>query len=114
MDDRRSLIQELLYFSKPIVYLSKELTKFTWDYSGSEEILTGDMILKLIDRFVNDELTYSELIDWANAIECREDIVYEGLNTCVIDELVTILANPDINGRLRKEEFEKYKNRIVK
>ena len=100
-DTRASHLAELLHFSRPIAEVAKDLAVFGWDSDEDLVTLEPEHALSVLRRFLASELSITEVEDWANAIECREDIGLdqEGLMAAVVFEL----ANPLIAKSLTRQ-----------
>jgi hypothetical protein len=64
-------------------------------------VLTAENVLAVLRRFQAGALTAAEVEDWADLIECREDIDY--LPDDEVLEAIYLLANPVLNGPLDEE-----------
>ena len=62
--------------------------------------MTIDHIQSVLERYVRGGLSAAEVEDWADLIECRDDISYEEHRMETIKELIFELANPVLSGRL--------------
>ena len=100
-DTRASHLAELLHFSRPIAEVAKDLAVFGWD--SDEDLITLEPLhaLSVLSRFLAGALSVKDVEDWANAIECREDVGLdqEGLMAAVVFEL----ANPLITKPLSRQ-----------
>ena len=100
-DTRASHLAELLHFSRPIAEVARDLAVFGWD--SEEDLITLEPVhaLSVLSRFLASDLSVTDVEDWANAVECREDIGLdpEGLMAAVVFEL----ANPLITRPLTRQ-----------
>ena len=100
-DTRASHLAELLYFSRPVAEVARDLSAFGWD--SDEDLITLEPVhaFSVLSRFLAGELSVTDVEEWANAIECREDIGLdqEGLMESVVFEL----ANPLITRPLTRQ-----------
>tara|TARA_R110002124_G_scaffold36007_3_gene116319 strand:- start:1555 stop:1902 length:348 start_codon:yes stop_codon:yes gene_type:complete len=101
--ERLDALQDLLAFDKPISVLAHNLPKFDWDYEGQPLIVTASQVQKVLKRFLDEEVSTQELVDWANLIECREDLEFESGKHDKIANVIHILANPTIERMLTPE-----------
>jgi hypothetical protein len=76
------------------------LQPFGWDFEGEGFELTLSLIADAIRRFIVGTISAVDLEDWANAIECREDIEFEAIDRVMIASTVHHLANPILQGDL--------------
>ena len=98
---RISRLKELLHFSRPVTDVVSDLSDFGWDSDEQLVTLEGTHLSAILNRFLSGEISASDVEDWANAIECREDI---GLpeDSPVVDALFE-LANPLITRALTRQ-----------
>jgi hypothetical protein len=100
--NRLDLISSLLELSISLDELTKELNKFPWDYDGKGVELTRIHLSRILERYLKDELSENEIEQWANMIECREDICFEKGFERHIDKILHELANPILFEPLNK------------
>ena len=100
-DTRASHLGELLQFSRPIADVAKDLSVFGWD--SDEDLITLEPAhaLSVLIRFLANELSAIEIEDWANAIECREDIGFD--QESAVAAALFELANPLITRPLTRQ-----------
>ena len=82
--------------------LTHELSQFKWDSEKELVLLTKQHILRILQLFLAGQIKISEIEDWANAIECREDIGREKSSKDLINEIMHELANPELTTHLSK------------
>ena len=90
-------LTDLVQFNKPLSLLSNELSQFEWDYNSEELTISKSDIIKVLQRCILANISISEIEEWANLIECREDIKYED-NT--LQNIIFQLANPLLEGKI--------------
>ena len=100
-DTRVSHLAELLNFSRPIADVAKDLSVFGWDSDEDLISLEPAHALSVLRRFLTGELSVVEVEDWANAIECREDIALD--QEASIAAAIFELANPLITRPLTRQ-----------
>ena len=54
-------------------------------------------MVNLLDKYLKGELTESQVEEWANALECREDVGLLPEKQIEIQEVIFQLANPSLN-----------------
>ncbi len=79
------------------------LADFGWDYAGQAVIVTRKQLSQLLGQYVSGELSSAKLEFWANCVEGRDDIAYEGADQSAIEELIFELANPALTRPLTPE-----------
>ena len=103
MTDRLEAVNALLTLSESLDSVVRQLSQFEWDYESSPVILHSSHVIAALERFLSGELTAYEIEDWANLVECREDIEYAGMNQTLLEEAVFSLANPTLEGQLSSQ-----------
>jgi len=99
MNNRIEVLDALLNLSKPLTEISEILIQFPWD---SEElvILDANQIKRVLEQYLSGEISESFVEDWANLIGYRDDIGLDKKESHLIKELLHVLANPYLTGRL--------------
>ena len=103
MTSRIELVSKLISFPSDLENVVKELTSFEWD-SEPLLILEPSHISAVLQRFVAGELSEDKVCEWANAIECRDDIALSMAYENILKSAIHWLANPEINGKLSVEQ----------
>lgn len=104
MDDRERIaaVERLIALADPLPVCRARIAGCAWDYHGVPALLTRADIIRILRRYLADELTAADVEGWADAVECRDDIEYDAPDLDEISDLLTILSNPAINGPLTK------------
>lgn len=105
--NRFEVLQELIAFSKPIESLSNNLSRFDWDYEGEPLVISASQVRSVLRRFLDGKYTSEELEEWANLIECREDLEFEQEKHKAIENTIYHLANPELQGKITSDSCEK-------
>ncbi|MDB9418146.1 hypothetical protein PN487_16430 [Microcystis aeruginosa CS-556/03] len=84
------------------------LKTFPWDSSEAIITLKKEHLIDILDRYLNNALSATDLENWADAIECREDIAYETDEENLINDIIFDLANPTLNDPLSPKTIEQY------
>ena len=92
MDQRRSLLRELLEFSRPLPEIAEGLAAHNWDVSDPLVALAEADVCRVLTRYLAGELSATHVELWANAVECRDDIEYNPDTT--LGGALHELANP--------------------
>ncbi len=99
---RESILSSLIHFDASIPHLRSELGSLTWDWdSDSVVTLARRDIVAVLERFSTGEIDATTVEDWANLVECREDIGFEAGYEDLIHAAIHDLANPVLSGELR-------------
>ena len=101
--DRAQLLRALIAYELPIEPVLAELRSFGWDAPEPLVLLTREAIVHILDRYLAGELGAVEVTDWANLLECREDIGFPASEEDVLSEAVSRLANPDLTNEVTPE-----------
>jgi hypothetical protein len=96
---RERILSSLVRFDAPIPELRAELGSLNWD-SAPLVTLTRRDIVAVLERFSTGEINAPTVEDWANLVECREDIEFEEGYEDVIQAAIHDLANPLLSGEL--------------
>ncbi|MHC1550352.1 hypothetical protein [Phyllobacterium sp. K27] len=98
---RLAIVERLIRFSQPIATSLEHLSRFDWDYNGEPYVIFEDHVISVLRRFLNDELNAQDVANWADALEVREDVVFDE-TTEWTQETIHLLSNPMINGEITK------------
>ena len=101
MTTRASHLKDLLHFSRPVADVVSELSVFGWDSDEVLVTLDASHISSILNRFLSGDASETDVEDWANAIEGREDIGFP-LDSPVADALDE-LANPLLTKPLTRQ-----------
>ena len=100
MNNRATVIENLIHFSLPLDELQRQARDFDWDFEGLPIVLTLNHIVHVLDRYLCGELTASIVEQWANLIEGREDISFDEMHEEWIAATIHELANPLLTAQL--------------
>ena len=103
MNERKKALEALLGFEQPVEQLNTALAAFPWDSDTELAFFSVGHAANLLKRFVTGNTTASEVENWANAVEGRDDIGFESANEQLLREFVHELANPLITRPLTPE-----------
>ena len=106
MKQRQQVLQDSVTFSQPLDVLSQALSRFEWDYEGESVIIEPFHLVSVLNRFLSNQLEAQHIENWANIIECREDLDYETSNQEQLEQVIYELANPEIEGPLTIERCQ--------
>lgn len=91
LQNRIEILNALVKVTMPISEAVARLTKLPWDSESELVALTPDDICHILTLFKQGGLSAAEVEDWANALECREDV---HISSSVGQLLLHELANP--------------------
>ena len=112
MKTRQEYLNALVNFDQPLSTILPILNTFPWDSSEATITLKKEHLLQILDRYLNNALTATDLENWADAIECREDIAYETDYKDIINDIIFYLANPTLNEPLSPKPIKQYISRF--
>lgn len=101
---RIDLLNKLINFDDDIDSVNAKLATFGWDSNEDFVILKKQHLLKVLNKFLNGEIDQNDIVGWAEAIECREDIGFDLENKNMLSQIIFDLANPGVVGELSKVE----------
>ncbi len=95
MRKRKDILQDLIHNKRNTSDLISELSKYPWDCEESLIVIKNEDICNILELYIDGNLSQSELENWANAIECREDQTFEDDS---LEEIINKIANPVLHG----------------
>jgi hypothetical protein len=115
MNRRAELLAELVRYQRPTEPLLRELKTLGWDWPQEQPllILTKEHLLSVMDRFLAGALSAAQLQDWAENLECREDVAFDENHTELLDGIFFRLATPFINEPLTPEVVGRLKHELL-
>jgi|SRR5688572_29158397 hypothetical protein len=107
MRNRKDILKDLVCLNGNLATLQDELSQYPWDAKAPSLIISKNDFYTVFKRCIEGEINFEDLVNWANTIECRDDLDFEVEE---MQEIIFELANPEINGEITKERL----NEIVK
>lgn len=101
--NRLAVVRDLLELSKPLEEISAQLAAMRWDYDGDGIELTRSHLVAALRRYIDDQLSASDIEVWANGIEGREDIRFEAEWGQEVEDVLYELANPTLTQVLDRD-----------
>lgn len=98
--DRLTVVRDLLELSRPLEKIMAQLAMLDWDYEGDGLDLTKRHLAMALQRYLQDELSDSDIESWANQIEGREEIQFEAGSEQEVENVLYELANPALTQPL--------------
>ena len=95
-DERIQALRDLLELRRPVGEAVSRLRRFPWDSANELVILTRRSALDMVNRYLGDQLTASEFVEWANALEGRDDVGFEDLDEDLLRQFLLEFANPEL------------------
>jgi hypothetical protein len=115
MNRRAEILEELVRYEKPSEPLMRELKSFGWDWPEGAPlvVLKKEHLLRVIDRFLADEITAAQLQEWAENLEAREDVAFDPKEEELLDDVFFRVATPFINETLTKEAVRMMRDELT-
>ncbi len=101
--NRTATLTALVKVTMPIHEAISRLADFAWDSESELVLLTSEDFYHVLSLFKQDSLSVAEVEDWANALECRDDV---GFASEQARELLHELANPLLTQPLSNERAD--------
>ena len=89
--NRVATLTALVRATVPIHEATSRLAEFPWDSESELVTLDADDFRNILSLYKLGSLSATEVEDWANALECRDDV---GISSVKTRELLHELANP--------------------
>lgn len=110
MEDRKAILLQIFKRKDRLDILKKKIDTFDWDFEYPLLVIKEvDMQHELL-RFITEEVSFSEIEEWANILEGREDINFESEK---IEQIIYELANPIINQKITYELLKSMLNELT-
>jgi hypothetical protein len=94
VERRADILKRLIRWEEPLVRL------------GASDLL------RVIDRFLAGDIDAQQLQDWAERLECREDIGFGPDDEQLVDDVFFRLATPFINEPLTHETVSRMREQL--
>ena len=108
-DDEVRILLDLVHFKNNTDTLKNMLSQIGFDSETELVSMSRDDIVEILQRSLDKKISFLELEEWANLIECREDIGFEDEKT---QEMIFKLANPYLYGKLDEKQVLSYLNEL--
>lgn len=108
-NNKTSILLDLVHFKNNIDTLKNMLSQIGFDSEIELVSMSRDNIVEILQRSLDKKISFLELEEWANLIECREDIGFEDEKT---QEMIFKLANPYLYGKLDEKQVLSYLNEL--
>lgn len=102
---RLAALQMLIAADHPIEELAARLPDGGIDVEPILTLYIRDL-KALIHRYLDDGLSSAYLEEWANLVECRDDLTYDPEAEEVVKQAVIELANPVLYGAIDKQRAQ--------
>lgn len=112
-ESRVAALRELIAYRLPIEGTLATLASFGWDSPAPLVTLSEKDVLLVLERFLTGALTSEQLTDWADLIECREDIALPS-QPVNLSDVVFRLANPNLQGPVTVHGVAEVRDRLLR
>jgi hypothetical protein len=112
-DDRREALRNLIDLKEPVADAARRVREFPWDSDTELVILTRLDLAGILDLYLQGKLDGSELEQWAEALEGRDDVGYEGQAVALLKQIIFELANPEITSQLDSKRAREWKEGLA-
>lgn len=114
MQRRAAILKELARFETPTEPLMRELRSFGWDWSGAPLlVLTKSDFLHVLDRYLAGQISTSELQEWAENLEARDDVAFDEKDKELLDDIFFRIATPEVNGSLTQDVVRRMRDEVT-
>ena len=105
MRSRLEVLNDLVTINGNINFLSNELNEYSWD--GDETLLTvtRKQLIQVLEKVTGKQIEIHKIEDWANLIECREDLDFEDELT---KKIIFEIANPTLFGEISELQLKEF------
>lgn len=100
LEPRRRAVQALVSSADNLSAAIVALSVFPWDCEESLVTVTAADAHAILRRYVDGGLSAVQVEAWADAVEVRDDIDFEGGSSGLVRECIHELANPSLEGEL--------------
>ncbi len=101
--NRKDALKALVEVEMPIAAAIARMDEFDWDSDEHLAVLAPQHLEHALSLYVGGSLSASDIEDWANALECRDELA---LSDPIVSEVLFELANPLITCPLSAERAD--------
>ena len=112
MNNRAQLLNDLIHMQSPLTETLPLLRRLEWDCDKPLVELGRNDIASVLNSYIQSKMTATEVEEWANAIESRDDIGYEPKYKDVILSSIYELANPLLTRPLTSQTALEWISRL--
>jgi hypothetical protein len=107
--ERTTALEDLIYLRVPVRHAVKVLSTFGWDSPNELVMLTPSVALSALEGFEQGKINKTELMEWAEAIEGREDVGFDPSSKALLKKFIFNIANPELTEELSTELAQSWK-----
>jgi len=111
-DERIKALRDLIELREPIPVAISRLRHFPWDSDAELVTLRGSDLIRILDKYLHGELSSTDVEEWAEALEGRDDIGYEPRLSDALRQIIFELANPLLTTPIEPARARRWKDSI--
>ena len=100
LEDRCRVLEELVRLSAPIHDIKTRLSQYPWEAERELVLIRPEHVISILRKFSKQAISASDVEDWANLIEGREDVGFESQFEDIGRDVLYELANPQLTRPL--------------
>ncbi|MBS1530317.1 MAG: hypothetical protein JSU01_08415 [Bacteroidetes bacterium] len=100
MRERVEIAKDIVSLNGDVNKLREEISLYPWDLKEPIVHIINSDVLSVLKKAISGQISFVELEDWANEIECRDDFSFENEN---LQEVIIQLANPLLYGGMSRQ-----------
>ncbi|WP_292955441.1 hypothetical protein [Neptuniibacter sp. UBA847] len=97
--DRVEALEQILSFGQKREEAYAVLLCLVEDAQSELVVVSNRLLSDVLKKYLDDVISSDDLEEWANFIECREDVDYSE-----IEDYVYALSNPELMGNIDKDK----------
>jgi hypothetical protein len=115
MHRRTEILKELVRFTRPAEPLWRELSSFGWDCDDESIhlVFKKEDLVAVLDRFLVGDISPKELEDWAEGLECRDDITFAEKESEMMRDMLFRISSPAITKALTIQSVTQMKYELT-
>ena len=98
--NRTEALQQIITFGKQRDEAFTKLVKCRYDSDIEHFVLEHKILADVLAMYINGSISGGDLEEWANFVECRDDINY-----LAVEDYIYALANPEIMGDISQAKI---------
>ncbi|WP_462160173.1 hypothetical protein [Pseudoalteromonas sp. GB56] len=100
--DRAEALEQIVTFGIDKDKAYSELVKYPYDSEKEYFVVSKVILEKVLNLYLTEKISSDELEQWANFVECRNDLNYEQ-----VEDYIYALTNPFLVGEISKTKIAK-------
>jgi hypothetical protein len=108
-DQRVEILEDLIQFKLNPTQAVEKLAGFDWDSPVDLVQLSRKDLVQAIGRYTEGRWSATDLCDWAEALESREDV---GFESELVQDVLFEISNPTLFESVTIESAKSWSNRL--